>query len=154
MNRIWQLTKVFLKTSIRNKETSNQKTNKVSRKILTVIGIIALVLYFVGIFGGMSYGMITMLNEIGQPAVFLGVSLLGVAILLIVQTLISSMNLFYFSKDVEYVLPLPLKPYEIVIAKFTTLLITEYFIVFAFLLAPFAIYGIITGAGFLFYLYS
>ncbi len=154
MNRIWQLTKVFLKTSIRNKGTSNQNKNTISRKILTIVGIIALIAYFLGIFGFVSYGMITMLNEMGQPAVFIGVSLFGVAILVLIQSLISSMNLFYFSKDVEYILPLPLKPYEIIIAKFNTLLITEYFVVFAFLLSPFVIYGIITGAGFLYYVYS
>ena len=62
--------------------------------------------------------------------------------------------LFYFSKDIEYLLPLPLKPYEIVIAKFNTILVTEYITVFAFLLVPFIIYGIVTSASLLFYLYG
>ena len=154
MNKIIQLTKVFLKTSFRIKGTSNQKTKTTTQKVFTAIGILCLFAYIAGVFGFISYSMITMLNEIGQPGVFIGVALFGVAMLLIIQSVISCMNLFYFSKDIEYILPLPLKPHEIVIAKFNTLLITEYITVFAFLLVPFIMYGIITGAGVLFYLYS
>lgn len=155
MSKIIQLTKVFLKTSFtKYKETSNKKEKTISQKILTTIGIILLVAYIMGIFGFISYEMISLLIEIGQPAVFLGVALLSIAILLLIQTLIASMNLFYFSKDLEYILPLPLKPHEIVIAKFNTLLITEYITVFTFLLLPFIIYGVLTGVGALFYIYT
>ena len=154
MNKIIQLTKVFLKTSFRYKGTSNTKESSKGKKILTIIGAAILIAYIAGIFGVVSYGMISMLNEIGQPAVFIGITLLSIALLLLIQTLISSMNLFYFSKDIEYILPLPLRPHEIVIAKFNTILITEYITVFAFLLVPFIIYGIVTGAGVLFYLYA
>lgn len=154
MNKIIQLTKVFLKTSFRYKGTSNSKPKTTTQKVLTAIGILCLIAYIAGIFGFMSYEMITMLNEIGQPAVFIGIALLAIAMLLIIQSIISSMNLFYFSKDIEYILPLPLKPHEILIAKFNTLLVTEYITVFAFLLVPFIMYGIVTGAGVLFYLYG
>ena len=154
MNRIMKLTKVFLKTSFKNRETSNNKEKTTSKKIIAAIGLLVLIAYIAGIFGFASYGMITMLNEIGQPAVFLGISLLAIAVLLLIQTLISSMNLFYFSKDIEYILPLPLRPHEIVIAKFNTILVTEYITVFAFLLVPFIIYGIVTGASLMFYLYG
>lgn len=155
MNNIIQLTKVFLKTSFtKYNGTSNTKEKTGTKKVLSAIGIIILIAYLAGIFGFVSYNMITLLNQAGQPALFLGVALLSIAILLLIQTLISSMNLFYFSKDIEYILPLPLKPYEIVIAKFNTLLITEYIVVFMFLLAPFIIYGVLTGASALFYLYG
>jgi len=154
MNKIMKLTKVFLKTSFRYKGTSNQKQQTTSKKILTAIGVVILIAYIAGIFGVVSYGMITMLNDIGQPAVFIGISLMAIAGLILIQTLISGMNLFYFSKDIEYLLPLPLKPYEIVIAKFNTILVTEYITVFAFLLVPFIIYGIVTSASLLFYLYG
>lgn len=155
MSKIIELTKVFLKTSFtKYKGTSNKKEKTVVQKILTGIGIVALVAYMMGVFGFISYEMIDVLVQAGQPAVFLGVALLSIALLLLIQTLIASMNLFYFSKDIEYILPLPLKPHEIVIAKFNTLLVTEYITVFTFLLVPFTIYGILTGAGALFYLYA
>lgn len=155
MNKIINLTKVFLKTSFsRYKETSNSKKQTISQKMLKIVGIILLGAYLMGIFGFLSYGMIDALNQIGQPALFLGLALLSIAVLLIIQTLITGINLFYFSKDIEYILPLPLKPYEIVIAKFNTLIITEYITVFMFMLAPFVIYGILTGATALYYLYA
>ena len=153
MNKILKLTKVFLKTSFsRYQETSKKQT--LSGKILKIVGIIILCIYLMAIFGFISFGMIDALNQVGQPALFLGLALLSVAILLIIQTLITSINLFYFAKDIEYILPFPLKPYEIVIAKFNTLIITEYVTVFIFMLAPFVIYGVLTGATILYYLYA
>ena len=137
MNKIIELTKVFLKTSFRYKGTSNQKDNSMAKKVLKTLGIIFLVIYISAVLGFASYGMISMLNELGQPAVFIGVSLFGTVILLLIQTLVASMNLFYFSKDIEYILPLPIKPHEIVISKFNIILVTEYITVFAFLLIPF-----------------
>lgn len=154
MNKIIELTKVFLKTSFRYKGTSNQKDNSMAKKVLKTLGIIFLVIYISAVLGFASYGMISMLNELGQPAVFIGVSLFGTVILLLIQTLVASMNLFYFSKDIEYILPLPIKPHEIVISKFNIILVTEYITVLAFLLIPFIMYGIITNASIMFYIYS
>ena len=155
MNKILGLTKVFLKTSFsRYKETSKIKKQTISQKILKILGIIILTVYLMSIFGFISFTIIDELNQVGQPALFLGLALLSVAVLLLIQTLITAINLFYFAKDIEYILPLPLKPYEIVIAKFNTLIITEYITVFMFMLAPFVIYGILTGATALYYLYA
>ena len=155
MSKVIELTKVFLKNSFtKYKGTSNKKEKTIGKKILTGIGIALLVAYMMGVFGFISYEMINSLNAVGQPAVFLGIALLSIAVLLLIQTLIASMNLFYFSKDLEYILPLPLKPHEIVIAKFNTLIVTEYITIFTFLLAPMILYGIITSAGALFYLYA
>ena len=154
MNKILKLTKVFLKSSVsmtKFKATS-EPGEKTSKKAIRTFGIMILVLYLVGIFGFLSYGMITLLNDAGQPAYFVGVALLGLAILVLIQTLLSSINLFYFSKDLEYILPLPFKPHEILIAKFNTLMITEYISVILFLLFPFIVYGIITGATVMFYI--
>ena len=99
MNKILKLTKVFLKTSFsRYQETSKKQT--LSGKILKIVGIIILCIYLMAIFGFISFGMIDALNQVGQPALFLGLALLSVAILLIIQTRITSINLFYFAKDI------------------------------------------------------
>ena len=152
MNNILLLTKIFLKTSIfRNISSSNQENKK---NIFKALGIILIGIYVVAVFGFLSYQMIDMLNQMNQASLFLGLWLLSTAVLILIQAIASSMNLFYFSKDIENVLPLPIKPYQILVAKFNVLLITEYFTVFMFTLIPFIIYGIVTGAGLLFYLYS
>lgn len=54
-------------------------------------------------------------------------------------------NVFYFSADVESILPLPLKPYQIVSAKFTAALISENIMQFLIVIAAMA--GYILSAG-------
>ena len=64
------------------------------------------------------------------------------------------MSVFYFSKDIESLLPLPIKPSEILAAKFTVAMLYEY-LTEAVFLAPVLIgYGIASKAGLLYYLYG
>jgi len=64
------------------------------------------------------------------------------------------MSVFYFSKDIESLLPLPLKPSEILAAKFTVAMLYEY-MTEAIFLGPILIgYGIASKAGLLYYLYG
>ncbi len=153
MNRIIKLVKVFLKTSIKT-NNNEQKQEKISKKVITGVGATILLLYVVSIFGFLSYELIKLLIDFNQESMFLGLFMLAIAALVIFQTIFSSINLFYFSKDIPTLLPLPIKPSELLIAKFITLIITEYIIEIAFGLAPIIIYGILTGAGILFFVYA
>ena len=145
--KIFSLTKVLLKNSFQR--YSNKKTkNKIGMMLLYAI----LVVYIMGIFGVLSYQIINTLKQINQESIFIGLFLMGIAIFIIVQAMISATNVFYFSKDLEYILPLPLKPREIMISKFNVILITEYVIEFIFALVPIIIYGILTSGGILYYL--
>lgn len=153
MSNVLLLTKVFLKNAMFSK-VANNTNKKGSNKIGKAIGFTILFAYVIAVFGLLSYQMIDALNQVNQAGLFLGILLLAIATLIIIQSIVSAMNLFYFSQDVVNVLPLPIKPYQILAAKFNVLVITEYFIVFLFALAPFIIYGILTGAGALFYVYG
>ncbi len=63
-------------------------------------------------------------------------------------------SIFYFSKDIENLLPLPLRPSEILAAKFTVALFYEYLTEFIFL-APILIgFGIAGKAGLMYCIYS
>ena len=152
MNNVWKLTKLFLKSSIfRNRFGSEEKTKK---KIIQSGFLLLAFLYVVGIFDYISYQMIQMLQMVNQASLFLGIWLMGTTVLLLIQSFISSLNLFYFSKDVEYILPLPIKPHQILMAKLNVLLVTEYFTVMLLALIPFTLYGILTGACLLYYVNS
>ena len=153
MKNILLLTKIFLKNSMFKKINSNTNGKK-PNKYLQTIGIIVLFAYIIGVFGYLSYQIIDMLQQVNQESLVLGVFLLAIAFLVFIQSVTSCMNLFYFSKDIENVLPLPIKPHQILIAKFNVLIITEYITILLFALAPFLIYGILTGASLLFYLYG
>lgn len=156
INKVLSLTKVFLKNSYQNNfKVSNKKDdNKTINKILKLLGFVLLFGYLMAIFGVISYGIIDSLIKINQPAVFLGLFLLSTAVLIIFQTIFSSVNIFYFARDIEYILPMPVKPSELLIAKFNTILCTEYFTEFLFLLTPIIIYGIMTAQTILFYIYA
>ncbi|MFL0253119.1 putative ABC transporter permease subunit [Clostridium neuense] len=64
------------------------------------------------------------------------------------------MNIFYFSKDIDYLLPLPVKPETIIASKFVVTLLYEYFIAGIILVPCTIIYGINSSANPLFYVYS
>ena len=111
-----------------------------------------LLVYLMGIFGFLSYGLITTLMQIQQEAMFIGIFLLALAMLTLIQSIISATNVFYFSKDLDYILPLPLKPSEILVSKLNVILVTEYIMEIMFALAPIIVYGILTSAGPIFYI--
>lgn len=150
MNNIMLLTKVFLKNSML--KNFNATTNKKDNKFRKTIAMAIIIIYVASIFGMLSYQMIDMLNQANQAGLFLGVFLLAIGFLILVQSVASSMNLYYFSKDIENVLPLPVKPYQILVAKFNVLIVTEYITLLLFAVVPFGVYGFLTGAGGLFYL--
>lgn len=152
INKIFSLTKVFLKNSFKSIGRNNADGEK--KRIGLILLYIFSFAYLAAIMGFMSYGMIQSLALIGQEQVFLNLFFLGLGLLFVFQSVFSCINVFYFSKDVEMVLPLPLKPYEIILSKLNTILVTEYIteIIFGFL--PLMIYGIVTSAGFLYYIMS
>lgn len=151
MNKIITLTKVFIKNSFQTIKTENKSGNSKKNKSMVIIYIIAF-LYLAGIVGLFSYNLIGSLITINQQQVFIGVILLGIAMFVLIQTLFSAMSLLYYSKDNEYILPLPLKPSQILIAKTNVLLITEYLIVTIIGAVPLVIYGILNNLGILYYL--
>ena len=63
------------------------------------------------------------------------------------------MNVFYFSKDIENYLYLPVKAGQILNAKFLVSLIYEYFIILLFFLPMLVVYGYKAGASVVYYLY-
>lgn len=150
MNKIVSLTKVLIKNSFQKYNENNKNKNIVGKVILYIL----LGAYLMGIFAFLSYGLISTLKQANQESMFIGIFLLGLALLTIIQSIISATNVFYFSKDIEYILLLPLKPKEILISKLNVILITEYIMEIIFAVTPITIYGIITLQGPMFYIIS
>ena len=153
MNKVFSQVKVFLKNSYQF-NYNRRNTKSAASKIVMPVVMFALAAYIMAIFGFLSYKMISMLTPINQASLFLGVFLLVIALFIIIQTVFSALNIFYFSKDITYILPLPIKPWQIVTAKLITLLITQYIVEFVVSLAPIIVYGVLTSAGVGFYFCS
>lgn len=144
-NKVLLLTKVILKNSFNKNNLSKNKKSK-------IILYLFLIIYFAGIFGFFSYNLIVPLKAINQEAIFLSMFIISMSLLTLFQSIFTSMNVFYYSKDIEYILPLPLKPYEILMSKLNVILITEYITEFMFGIPVIAVYGVVTHAGVLFYI--
>lgn len=150
MKKIIDLTSIFLRDSYQNIDMINPKTHKLNKKSIYVwmIAILFLALFFV------SEKVIQFLVTRGQEEIFLNIYFLILAILMMFQTVLVCTNVFYFSKDLELVLPLPVTPVELLIAKFNTLICKLYISELIFGMIPITMYGLLTKVSILFYLYE
>ena len=146
---ILRLTKIFFKNSFQNPYIIDKKTNKINKRSIFVW---LMVIVMIAI-SYLSYKVIGELVKINQPTIFLNIFFLIIMIIMIFQIILASTNVYFFSKDLELILPLPIKSEELLIAKFNTILINIYFTEFIFVFFPLIIYGILTYAGILYYLY-
>ena len=151
MKKVIELTKIFLKNSLADMNMKMGISSTKSKIVSNLIYAILLV-YFAGIILFLSYNIIDGLKIIHQETTFIGMILFMVLGISVIQTIFSSINILYFTKDNEYLLPLPLKPYQIILARTNVMLIAEYVIIFLIGLIPLILYGILTGAGVLFYI--
>ena len=149
MEKVIKLTKIFLKNSFSNMDARMGISTKSKSKIL-IYGI--LFLYFAGLITFLGYNLLDGLIAIHQETIFVGMILFMIFGLAIIQTIFSSINILYFTKDSEYLLPLPLKPSQIILARTNVMLIAEYVIIFLIGFIPLVMYGILTGAGIVYYL--
>ena len=149
MDKVIKLTKIFLKNSFSNMDARMGISTKSKSKII-VYGL--LFLYFAGLIIFLGYNLLDGLIAIHQETIFAGMILFMIFGLAIIQTIFSSINILYFTKDSEYLLPLPLKPYQIILARTNVMLIAEYVIIFLIGFIPLVMYGILTGAGIVYYL--
>lgn len=150
-SKVISLTKVLLKNAFQKMQTETSSNKKRKPKSMLILYSICF-LYLAGIMGFFSYQIIQNLIMIKQEQVFLGIILMGVAMFVMLQTIFSGISLLYYTKDNEYILPLPIKSSQIIMAKTNVLIITEYIMESIIGLIPLILYGILTGAGILYYI--
>lgn len=148
--KIFNLSRIFLKDSYQNVDIIDLNNKKLNKKsiLFWMIFILIFTLFFI------SQKVIQYLVTRGQQEIFLNVYFMILSILVLFQTVLVCTNIFYFSKDLEIVLPLPIRPVELLISKFITLISKIYMSELIFGATPIIIYGIYTNASFLFYIYA
>ncbi len=146
------LTKIFLKSSMQ-KITEQNGIKDVRKKSKAQITLYALLFaYLIGIMWFLSTKMINVLKEINAETVFIDLVFMMVFFLNILQTVFSSINLLYFSKDTDSILSLPLKPYQIILARTNVMLILEFAVNILIGLIPLIIYGVKLNCNALYYI--
>lgn len=109
----------------------------------------------------MAYGIISFLRSaydglatVGEEGVLLSLGIGVSAFVIFFFGLFYTMNTFYFSDDVENLLPLPIKSSHILGAKFIIVTIFEYLTACMIFLPILIVYGVKSGAGPLYYVYA
>jgi len=139
MRKCWTLTQVFIKTVI-----GSSMTLKIRGKESKWAGI-ALWVIVAACFLPILWAIYQMVGQIffvfdmaGQLPAAIGLALNMGALIIFVFSLLAAPALFYFSKDVEFLLPLPVKPEQIIGAKFAMALVFEYIISLGIMAVMFA----------------
>lgn len=151
MNKLMTVTKVLLKNGMRAGLKEGKK--KISQLVLMIILAVCFLPLAIGV-GSITSMVYDVAASLGQEGIILSLGMGVSAFIVFFFGIFYVLNTFYFSKDVENFLPLPLKPSHIIGGKFIITVIYEY-IMEVLLLGPIIVaFGIKSGAGVLYYLYS
>ena len=149
IRNIVELTKILFKNSFQISYILDKKTNKINKKspFVWLFVILTIAISYI------TYLLLDLLQDVGQQQIFLNLFPPILMILMAFQVALASTNIYYFSKDLELVLPLPIKSDELLIAKFNILILNLYFLEIIFIIFPLIIYGIMTLANIFYYLF-
>lgn len=150
INRILSITKILIKNEEKNPYIIDPNTNKINKKSLFVW--LSILIAFVIIY--VSYYTLAELVKIGQSVLFFNIYFLIMMAITAMQSIILTVNIFYFSNEIENILPYPIKKHELLIAKFISLLSKIYTTIVIFLLSPLIIYGIVSHVGITYYIFA
>lgn len=149
-NKLSILTLALLKNSYSLPTDPKKRT----RQIL-VIGALALCFApMVLNIGNFVAGLYDTLVSIGEEGVLLSLGIAVSALIIFFFGLFYTMNTFYFSDDIESLLPLPVKSSHILGAKFIIVTLFEYLTECLVLVPILVVYGVKSGQGFLYYMYG
>lgn len=141
----------LVKALIASVEPTNEekKYKKVFYGVMGFIAVFCIMLPIAFLMGVIIYVLTAQLLKTGAGQNAAELFLQVVSVFSFVFGLNVIFSVFYFSGDIENLLPLPLKPYQIIGSKFTAALISESIMEFIIIIAIFA--GYIIAAGLPFY---
>ncbi len=148
MSRYGTLTKYFLKSALG--EMFNSSKIKASVSAVLMISVILLISLP---FAGGVVAMYPTLKLINQEGMIIATLLNAGMLMIFFFGIYTILNIFYFSSDVEQLLPMPFKPREIIFSKFIAVYINMLMYSFILIL-PLIAYGVLSKASIIYYLYS
>lgn len=151
MNKYIALTKILLKGSGGSLVKDGTKRLRKYLLLLLMAAAFSPIAFGIGAAVSGIYGSLEVYNQQGA-LLALAYSIASIVILLF--GLMYVVTVFYFTKDIENLLPLPLKPSQILASKFTVTLLYEYLTALAFLMPVIVAYGYKSEATILYYIYS
>ena len=144
MSKVLILAKVLLKTNF-----------KLTKKSIALGLIIVLsLLPMTGLIWTAAWEGYDIMAEVGQQGLILWTAISLVSLLTFLLGIFFIMGVFFYSNDIELLIPLPLKPWQILGAKFITVLVYEYMSQLVLFAPVLLAYGIKDNASFVYYVYG
>lgn len=148
MNKLGSLIRVGIKSNFGFAVLRHRIfTEKRDRWFIPII-----LLSLAGIFPAI-YGLVLFIHDIfavlkpmGQERALLAVSIAAGQLTVIIFGIYYVVSAFYFSRDIETLVPLPLRPFHVIFSKFVVILINEYLTVAIVILPFFITFGYLAKA--------
>ncbi|QIB26755.1 putative ABC transporter permease subunit [Caloranaerobacter azorensis] len=118
--------------------------------VVAILSLIPVYLLYIGLINGMYVGV----EMVNQQSLLLLLGFLVSQIVIFLFGIVYVMSKFYFSDDLNILIPLPIKPGNIITAKFITLVVNEYLIMLPIVLPIIIIFGIRSQTNLLYWIYS
>ena len=117
------------------------------KPVLTLAGVVVGIGSIIYLYCLMISGIFRGAQAIGHPEIVLTVAFLLCQLLSLIFGIFYIISVFYFSNDMGMLVPLPLRPGEVLGVKFITVLLSEYPVTLSLLLPAFILYGTTAGTG-------
>lgn len=151
MKEIFLLTKILLKSSTSDGNSKEKgKANRFGKFLILFLVYGYIVIFMTGI----SYAAISSLILVNQPAIFLNLAFVLLLGFGMIQIVITSLNILYFSKDLDFLLPLPITPQKVILSKLNCLVVSQYITSALLVLPGLIVYGFLLKLGFSYYIIS
>ena len=126
---------------------------KIWQLLIIPLAIISLIPSYVLLIRGL-WSFYDAFSQIGQQSYFLLMGFLGSQLMVFFFGLMYVMSKYYFSNDLNHLVPLPIKPSHILTSKFVTIMVSEYLTSMPIFLPFVIIYGLKTRAAILYWIYA
>lgn len=152
MHKLLSLIKIQLKMNLMAGMTYRSKKGKDMTLLVTCIATAAIAVIFLPLIVRTVIFLHRNLSIVGMQDLIVQVGVVLFSLVVMLFATLSVLETFYYSKDVDYLLPLPLKPTDLIISKFTVALVAQYTLFALFYFPLLITFGVLEGAGALFYI--
>lgn len=122
MHKLLSLIRIQLKSGMLNTMDATTKTWK--KALLYLVVLICMLpllgLLFLGFYFGFDF-----LGKIGQPGYLVNIAMMGTSFVIFLFSIFTIPSVYYFSRDIDRLLVLPLTPQQIISSKFVVNVIYE-----------------------------
>ena len=116
--------------------------------LLGVVGLVPTMIYYIKLIKFLYDSLVL----VGQTAAILTMGVLLGQFLILVFGLYYIIAAFYFSRDLALLIPLPLTPTQVMLSKFTVILVNEYLTIAPLVLPILIVYGLLSRKGLVYWM--